>query len=461
MIIWFAASVYILIFFPCCMLGPKHTVPCVPVPNSFSEKNNASLNANLTSWWTHFQDPYFTDLIEKSVKNNYDLRIALEKIEQTRAEYNIQGAYLYPEIDAIASVNRNGYSRNLKRNTGLPNAASYFALGFDALWEMDLWGKLRHAKASAKALWQAQQEHMRDVYITLLGDVAKTYVEIRSLQKQVNILTQQIDIDKRLLVLINERFKSGIDSQIPVTDQQIILADTQNQLITLQINLKQAINRLAVLLGQNPEQFCLMSGSNNVPTSKISLGIGLPSELLRRRPDIRRAERLLASATEDVGHALASWFPSFSLLGGVLYEGNSSSNVFSRKSLSWTIGPSMSWPIMSFGRIEFAIDEKKSIRRQAILTYAKTVVTAFSEVENALIAYFNALDQVKVLHDKLVSSKKRSDLTQSLFACGLDNELDSLSAEKNRFVTELELTNAQQLQSTALIALYKSLGGGW
>jgi outer membrane protein TolC len=215
------------------------------------------------------------------------------------------------------------------------------------------------------------------------------------------------------------------------------------------------------LLGENPEQFVLQSGKHAVPQSNKTLGIGLPSELLRRRPDIRKAESLLAAAVEYVGQAIADWFPSFSLLGSVNTEVNKVPNLFTGGSISWMIGPSFRVPILTFGRIRFNIEAKKSAQKQALLAYCQSVVAALGDVENSLVSYFNEKDRMHIIEEKLFAVTRERDLISSLFQSGLDNQTEYLLAEKNRITTELELTNVKQSVSTSLISVYKALGGGW
>jgi NodT family efflux transporter outer membrane factor (OMF) lipoprotein len=451
----------LLLFVSGCMVGPKYHQPKVKLPDKFSEQQQAQTVADLKRWWTFFDDSCLNDLIGKALKNNYDLRIAIEKIKELRAMYRIEEAKLFPEIDGIGQANANQYSQKLIVDKFFPAKLSYFQLGFDALWELDFWGKQRRARAAAYDIYQAQIEDMRDVYIIMLGDVAKTYTEIRALQQKLDLLDATVKCDTQLLALTHDRLASGIASEIPDADQQAALNESQSQRILVLEGLKQTINRLAVLLGENPEEFTLLPGAHVVPQSTKALAVGLPSELLRRRPDIRRVERLLASATESYGQAIADWFPSFSLLGSLTPEANHENQLFGHNSLTWSIGPSMRWPLITFGRIQFNVEEKKSVQRQALLTYAKSVVTALGDVENWLTVYWNENERVGVLTQKLAAATRQRDLYTSRFEGGLDSEVQWLVAEKNRLTMALELVDVQLASSSSLISVYKALGGGW
>ncbi|MFA6526999.1 MAG: efflux transporter outer membrane subunit [Candidatus Babeliales bacterium] len=450
-----------LIIFAGCMVGPRYHIPSVNLPEKFSQQQKIA-TANLADWWTFFQDPYLDSLIKKAVENNYDLRLAIEKIEETRAAFLLQNAKLYPEIDATGTLSRSRLSKNLNESTSSPSYnQTYIQTGLDTSWEIDFWGKLTREKNAAFNIYQAQIETMRDVYVILLSDVARTYIDCRTFQKKIALIDQQIEIDTQLLKLTGDRFDAGIASKPPDLNALATLHESKNQRIILEIHFKQAVNRLALLLGQNPEEFSLDEGKHHVPQSTKTLNPGLPSQLLQRRPDIRRAEMLLKAATESVGAAVAQYFPSFSLLGDSGLESNKISKWLSSGSFSWSIGPSVRWPIITFGRIKFKIDETKSVERQALLSYGQSVINALGDVENAMVAYFKGKDRVQELEEKLSAADKEHALTKALLESGLTNKTEVLLAHKNYLTIALDVTDAQQEESLALITAYKALGGGW
>lgn len=455
-----------------CSVGPRYKQPCVNLPEKFATQSNDKSVEQLTQWWKFFEDPCLDTLIEKALTSNYDLKIAIERIEETRATYQIERAKLFPQIDATGAINRQEISRDLIQNSiasTLKNRFNYFQAGFDALWELDFWGKQRHARDAAYADYEAQIESMRDVRIILISDVARAYTRIRSLQKQLALLTHKVTIDTRLLMLTRDRLHSGVDSALPDLEQIAALESSKNQIILTQTSYKQIVNSLATLLGENPEDWSLSAQGKcvvddtqyQIPQTKKILEAGLPSELLKRRPDIRQAERLYAAAVERVGQAVADEFPNFSLIGSVATEANKSHDWFSTGSLSWLLGPALRWPLITFGRIRFNIEAKESIQRQALLAYAQAVIKALEDVENALVAYFQEQERVRVLTSKLCAATVERDLIAGKYTSGLSSELDFLFAEKNRLDIALELTVAQESASTATIAVYKALGGGW
>lgn len=470
--IWY----YLIVFLPGCMVGPNYQRPKIKLPEKYTESRAASSIYNLANWWTFFNDPCLNDLIKKAIHNNYNLRIALEKIVESRNIYKMIRANLFPELDIFGAINSPSFSNVMDINSSSASSASslseqiflptqtsssLFQVGFDVLWEIDVWGKLRRARNAAYDQFQAQIESMRDIYIMLLADVAQAYIQARSLEKQIDLMEQQIKVDEKLLFLAGDRFKSGIASEIPDVQQVAALDESKNQLLILKTALKQTIIRIAVLLAENPEDFSLCSGKHKVPMSTKNLEVGLPSDLLRRRPDIRKAERLLAAATETVGNAIAEWFPSFSLVSFVGYQIKPMGCCIPSASLTWSLGPSSFWRVLTFGRIAYNIEAKKSEQRQALLAYAQSVVDALGDVESWLVGYFNAKEQMEVLENKLKAATRERDLTQSLFLCGLDSEINYLNTEKNRIEIEMEYIGIQQSFSTNLVSLYKALGGGW
>lgn len=451
----------LLILLPSCA-GSKYKLPHHTMPQQFEFQYTAlKKEENLAAWWQNFKDPTLNSLIEQALENNYALRIAIEKIEEARAFYRIKRAELFPQIDVVTQINRTRVSEVLQQTSFITsNPTSFFQYGFDGLWEIDFWGRIWHAKNARYFAMQAQIEEMRDIYIILLADVTRTYIDICALQKKLKLVCQQVNFDTQLVILQKDLFTAGLTSDIELAEQQQILATSQDQFKTLQTELAQSKNQLGVLLGMNPEDMRI-GPCDAVPLSQVELTVGIPSEILRRRPDIRRAERLVASAHESVGQAIAEWFPHFTLFGGITTEASKGSNWFSGDSLTWHIGPSISWPFINFGTVTANINVKKSAERQTLLEYSQTIINALKEIEDFLVAYFNNTKQRSILANKLTYAIKQQDLVLVKFVSGLASKLDALNAQKNRITSELQFIDIQQLLSTNLVSLYKALGGGW
>ena len=357
----------------CLMVGPQYRKPCRPISTSYAHAQHSSPCADLAQWWTFFNDPCLNSLISKAIARNYDLKVALDKIDEMRAQYEISKSKLWPEIDAFAVALRTQLSQqncmplqsNQTTSSSLFNLSSYLEGGIFTYWEIDLWGRTRHARDAAYAQLEAQVESMRDVYIMLLSNVATAYISIRALEKKIALQEERVKIDTALLGLTKDRLNAGLASDIPNQQEIQELQDTISTLITLKTTLEQTKNGLAVLLSENPQEFKLCTGAAEVPLSHKKIEVGLPSELLQRRPDIRQTERLLAAATENIGVAVADYFPRFSLLGAVGEATSRASHMTIPGSLSWSILPFVNWPLITYGRLKFTVDAKKAAERHA------------------------------------------------------------------------------------------------
>jgi NodT family efflux transporter outer membrane factor (OMF) lipoprotein len=453
----------IIIILPSCiMVGPKFKKPNIVVPKKYAQDSLDGTIKSLENWWHLFEDPCLSQLIQKAVCANYDLRIAVEKIEELRAEFGIKRAEMFPQVFMLGITQREKFSTNTPiYNNVEPNPLNNFNYFFEAVWELDLWGRLRRGKNAACFELQAEIEHMRDVYIILLADVATTYIDIKALQQKIAIREQQLALDEKIVSLQEELFTAGIESNIPYQDRYIQLQESKNILLMLETVYTQAHYALAVLLGENPSCFDLAPGELKIPQADQLIRTGLPSELLQRRPDIRRAERLLAVANQEVGIAVSDYFPRFFMLGGTGLQSNKVSTLFKSGSIGWSFGPAFFWPVITFGRIKFNIQVKESIERQAALSYAQTILYAFKDVEDALIQFFNASEQLNVLEKKLQAATQKKELIHTLFNAGLTNELEYLQIEKEYLEVAWNLADTKQKVSVALVVVYKSLGGGW
>lgn len=459
-----------LLMLPGCMVGPTYVRPRVCVPQEFEQVNaNAQQEAmNLECWWTLFSDERLVELIQRATRQNYSFLIALAHIEELGAYFQISYAKLFPQADGVVQLNREHYSAQVAQNEFLrPNQRTidFLRCAVEVLWEIDLWGRLRRAYRAGYAEYEASIEDARGVYILLVSDVAKAYIDMRTLEKNIQLLNELIEVDTGLLRLQKDRFDAGLDSNILVQQTTVRLANSKSQLPLLEILYKQTQQGLALLLGELPEGFSWGAQDDRyyarVPQVTSPLRTGLPSELLRRRPDIRQAERLLAASTERIGEAIADFFPRFPLLCNVASASSYPGTWFSAGSLSWFVGVTTQWPVLNFGRVTYNIQAKKAIQRQALLAYCKSVVSAFADVEKALVQFYKEQERVKVLDQALSAATKELAYSKDLFNAGLADQGTYLLSEKTRIEIERLLTDAQRAVSVALVTVYKALGGGW
>ncbi len=455
---------------PGCMVGPRYVRPKVCLPHSFDQigKEAQKEAMDLTCWWTVFSDECLTELVKRATCNNYDFRIALTRIEELEAYYQINHAKLFPEADGALRVNREHYSAQLAQNEFLlPNqfTLDFLRCAVTVLWEIDVWGRLRRAYSAAYAEYEASVEDARGVYVILVSDVAAAYINLRTLEKNIQLLKEYITIDTALLDLQNVRFASGIDSNILVQQTFSQLEESKSQLPLLEMLYAQTKQGLALVLGELPEGFVWGEQderyTGRVPQASLPLKTGLPSELLRRRPDIRAAERLLAASTERIGEAIADFFPRFPLICTVGTESSYPRTWFSAGSLNWLVDFTTRWPLVNFGRVTYNIQAKTAIQRQALLAYCQSVVAACTDVEQALVAHCKEQERVAYLENRLSAVRKERDLTKDLFKAGLVDQSQYLLAEKTRIEIERLLTDAQRGVSISLVTVYKALGGGW
>lgn len=470
-----------------CKVGPNYHKPKTEMPLSFETKQGVEdiTDEALCQWWKQFNDPLLDKLIEEVVTGNFDYRIALEQIVQARAQYRIQSSLLWPEIDLNAAATRSRFSDNLFTSSSTSNSTAegaspssvvssnsspvagtiqnFFQVGFDSIWELDFFGKFRRSKQAAFDLWEASKEEAQNVLIMTVSEVAKDYVAIRSLQKQIALLKDKLTVDERTLSLSDVRFTAGLNNQIEVETLTATLEQDKAALPVLETALKQTIYALAVLLGKQPEEFSeQFEKVAPIPMGAGKVPAGLPSDLLRRRPDIRAAERRLASATEQIGVAVADLFPHISLTGNTYgFESNQQNKWLIAASRYWNVGPMINWDLIDFGRTRAQIAVQNSLQRQALLSYEQTVVSSLRDVEGALVAYFEEQKRMADFENQVSANQRSYLLTKDLFRSGLVDESQMLSSWKTLIDSENSLTQSYQALTSDLIALYKALGGRW
>jgi len=464
-----------------CMVGPQYKTPEIVMPEQFTESTASLTDEDLSEWWKQFNDPKLDALIEEVIQGNFNFKIALEQVIQSRAQLQIQSSTLWPTIDLKATAIRQRFSQTLftsaanaisfaggATDSGIgaitgPAIQNFFQVGFDAIWELDFWGKFRHGKRAAYDQWEASQFLANNILLTMIAEAARDYVSLRALQQQIEILKKKIQADLRELELFQVLYDAGLDTQIQIQNQMSTLSGDRAQLPILETSLKQLIYALALLVGKQPEAFShTFDVVESLPVFAGKVPAGLPSDLLRRRPDIRASERQLAAATEQVGIAVSGLFPSISLTGnGYGYESNQTSKLFSPKSTIWGIGPNVQWDLIDFGKIRGQIHEANSLQRQALLSYEQNIISALTDVEGALVAYFEEQKRNTDLSTEVDEDAQSLLLTQDLLQAGLVSELEELEATKTLLDAQIRWIQSEQAIGSDLISLYKALGGNW
>lgn len=458
-----------------CSVGPDYRRPETAAPAVWQEAQQGGIDtqaAELAEWWKEFKDPVLDGLVERAVKNNLDLRIAEARVREERASLAATSAGLWPTLDVSGSYSRNRASQNAVGSPtqgavvapigGRQLEQNFFKTGFDSRWEIDVFGGTRRQIEAGEAILQASIEERRGVLVTLLGDVARNYIDLRGLQRRLAVAQENLRAQQDTLGLTKVRFDAGLASDFEVAQSEGEVNTTAAQIPALQSALKQAAYRLDVLLGTQPgTSWDELAKTAPIPALPPQAHVGLPADLLRRRPDIRSAERQLAAATAQVGAATADLYPRFSLLGNIGLQSVSASDWFSAQSRFWSIGPTISWPVFDAGRIRATIEIRNAQQEQALGQYEKSVLTAFEDVENALVNYGNEQTRYRSLLEAAAANRRALQMANDLYIQGLVPFLNVLDAQRTLYATESDLAQSEANMASNLVALYKALGGGW
>jgi outer membrane protein, multidrug efflux system len=457
-----------------CTVGPDYAVPKTAAPTQWSSTLEGGIKAeqprDLARWWATLNDAQLNSLIERAMAGNLDLRDAQARVLEARAQRGVIAADGLPQVDANASYSRSRASENagLKSQTGgvgqfqPPEGNDLYLVGFDAGWELDLFGRNRRGIEAADADIAAAVESERDVLVTLLSEVARNYIEVRSFQNRLKITRSNIAVQKDTVDLARSRSAAGVTSELDLARAEAQLSATTSALPSLEIGLAQAVHRLGVLLGREPGSVREeLSAAAPIPNAPEELPVGLPSDLLRRRPDIRKAERDAAAATARIGVATADLFPRISLIGSLGLESTQIGSLPSGDSRFWSIGPSLTWAVFDAGRIRSNIKVRESIKDQSLIGYERTVLTAFEEVENSLVAYGRELVRRQSLTQAVAADQRSVEMAKELNARGLTDFLSVLDAQRQLFIDQEQLAVSERNVAVNLVAVYKALGGGW
>jgi multidrug efflux system outer membrane protein len=439
-----------------CKVGPNFKPPESPVPNQWIgplPPTPTPAEADLARWWTQFEDPRLTSLVERAVGSNLDLKLAEARVRQARAARGIAVSGLGPTVDATGSYRRSG--------TAAVETDLYQA-GFDALWELDFFGGVRRNIEAASANLEAAVDFRWNVLVTLSAEVAINYINLRGFQEEIAIARRNLKAQQHSADLTRERFQGGFVSGLDVANAEAQVATTAAQIPLLEQSTQQAIYSLSLLLGREPGALLQeLSPSGPIPAAPPAVPVGVPSELLRRRPDIRQAEAQIHAATADIGVAIADLFPRISLTGNVGTQGNKFGSLDNWSNRFWSIGPSATWNVFSTGRVRANIEVQRALEEQSLIAYRQTVLNALQEVENALIASAKEQEHYQALTQAVAANRRAVDLATKLYTQGQTDFLNVLQAQGSLYLSETALALSARTLSTNLVALFKALGGGW
>ncbi len=469
----FLALLLTLVLTGGCKVGPNFKTPEAPVASQWSTNGPAGtnrLNAADAYWWRQFNDPILDQLVETAFRNNPTLQSAGVRILQARAQLNYAIGNLFPQQQGLSSgVNytRLNPSSLAFSPAGLSPDFLTDQMLFSASWEIDLWGKYRRTIESDRATFVGTLASYDDALVTLIADVATSYINIRTAEERLRVAQRNAETQTESQRVASARFRLGESPELDVQQASTLLSQTRSQIPRLQNTLNQARNGLAVQLGLPPDQVnALLKGPAPIPTCPDTVSVGIPRDLLRRRPDVRAAAFAAASQSALIGVARANMYPALSLSGAFGFtsnnEGNSSlSDMFLWQSRAAQAGASLVWPVFNYGRLVNQVRVQDASFQQAVLNYQNVVLTAQQEVENGLSAYTTerqALDQLTAAAN---AARRSANLSLVQYKAGEADYTTVLSAEQSQLSVEDSVASSQGNLALGWIALYRALGGGW
>ena len=448
-----------------CMVGPKYQRPEVAASQPWPAGAVRGVTPGepvMEEWWKSFRDPELESLVVRALENNLDLKLAVARVEEARANRGVARSGLAPQVNAGASVVRQRQVLFGLPFGPLPYESTLYQTQFDMSWEADVFGRIRSQVHAATADLAAQQDDSRNVWIILLGDVGAHYAQLRGYQLRLVIADRNIGIQKDTLDLTRALAAAGQATERDVAQAEAQLESTRANVPQLETGREAAIHRLSVLLGSEPRALAEeLSRTAPLPEAPPAVPVGLPSELLERRPDIRRSEAQLVAATARVGEAKAEYFPKFSLTGTAGRESTQLHLLALGLGNAFSFGPSISVPLFTAGRIRSNVAIQEARVKEAEAVYRSTVLIAMEETENALVSYSNEQERRDRLQRVIQADRTALELAQVQYRAGIADFLTVLDAERTLSQNEDELAQSRTSVVISLISLYKALGGGW
>ncbi len=454
----------------CAAIGPDYETPQAPMSQQWIDIDAPRVNnqsADYAQWWTAFEDPVLNSLVEMAYQQNLTLRIAGLRILEARANLGIAVGSRYPQSQQI-----NGGAARVQVGENEPGAVfvdrnfKTANVAFDLAWEIDFWGRFRRLIESADAQLDASIADYDDVMVALAAEVARSYVLIRTFEERLLLAQANVVTQEDALRIADVRFQNGAVTELDVQQARAVLGNTEAAIPFLESGLRQTTNALAVLLGLTPRDLSdLLKGAAPIPAAPPEISMGVPAELLRRRPDVQRAERLLAAQSALIGVAITDLYPRFTLAGSVGFRTSdstgSSSDLFESGNTTGFLGPFFSWNVLNYGRIKNNIRVQDARFQQLLVNYQYTVLSALAETENAIVAYLKAHDRARFLGESVAAAQRSVELSLVQYREG--------TTDFNRVLDTLDLLFEQQDAATAttgdiatnLIIMYKALGGGY
>ncbi|MCH5226557.1 MAG: efflux transporter outer membrane subunit [Muribaculaceae bacterium] len=414
------------------------------------------------AWWNTFNDPVLNELIRRSVANNYNMASALKRIEMASKEIGIARAGYFPSISIAGSWTKQQDSGKMYDIPTAPIKSSYFNLGASMNWEIDVFGRVYSNVKEKKAAYNVARADYDAVMVSLCASVATAYMQLRTYEEQLKVALQHIKSQEYVCKITEARYHADLGNMLDVTQARVVLYETESTLPTIEANVRTAKNSLALLVGEYPGAIdALLDSESGLPQYQQTIDIGVPAELLRRRPDIVEAEMTLAEYAAAVGVSKKDFLPTLSLTGDIGTTTHRGRDLFSKNSLTYSIAPQLSWTVFEGLSRNYALSEAKLQLESAIDQYNLTVMTAVEEVDNALVSYASLLNAITLQERVVEESKKSLDLSFELYRSGLTMFTNVMDSQISWLTNQNTLTQMQGEALAALVTIYKSLGGGW
>ncbi len=456
----------------CTKLGPDFVKPEAAVNNEWSEIEDPSISTeqgDVSNWWQVFNDPVLDALVEQAYQQNLPLQIAGIRILEARAQLGIAVGNIYPQQQQVgASVGRNTISEATPNFSSAADAAYYDAsVGLSVGWELDIWGTFQRGIEAADADLLASIANYDDVLVSLTSSVASAYSLIRTFEERIRIAEANVQIQERSLKIATVRFENGATTELDVQQARSLLLNTQASIPALKIGLQQSKHALSSLLGLPPSNLdSILQGEGSIPTASAEIAVGIPAELLRRRPDIRLAELQTASQSARIGIAEGDLYPRFSLVGSIGLRASDTFNtdlgdLFQLDSVEAFAGPSLTWDIFNYGRIKNNVRVQDARLQQLVVNYQNIVLEASREVEDALVGFLRSKEQVVFLEDSVDAAQRSVELALVQYRDGVADYQRVLDTQSALVAQQDAQTTTQGNIASNLIGMYQALGGGW
>jgi NodT family efflux transporter outer membrane factor (OMF) lipoprotein len=457
----------------CAPLGPDFQRPDAPTMENWQTPHSdevqdiavAPEELDFASWWQVFEDPILDNLVRTAYSQNLDLRSAGLRILEARAILGIAIGEQYPQTQTLGgSATQNELSQNLRSTRGADFSFKEWQTGFDVAWEMDFWGRFRRGIESADANLYASIADYDDLLVSLTAEVASAYVQVRTFEERIRLALQDIAIQTRSLEIADVRFRNGVVTELDVQQARTLVRNTEAAVPELEIGRRQALNALAVLLGRPPGEVAPMLGdpeASAIPKPNQAVLVDMPANLLRRRPDIRRAEMQAASQSAQIGVAQADLYPNFFIGGNIGLQANTFSDTFESASYTHSIGPSFSWALFNYGRLKNNVRLQDARLQELLVDYDNTVLRAYQEVEDSMIGFVKSQESVGYLEDSVQAASRSVDLALVQYRDGIIDYNRVLTTQEQLVEQQQNWTQRRGDVALNLVGMYKAMGGGW